>query len=199
MKKSVWITYFVVFIAMGMLMRKGCQPEPPEPVPARAVVVLRAPVPEGNPAVADVSMELRLQIADTKETRAAGLQNYPGLPGIDSSDRPVHGLVYVYPTATTATFYEASTPMALSTAAIADDGTILEIHHTAAQASEPVALVNAVRFVVQVRRGWFADRGLGAGDKLELPPDLVARLAPPSPSEGTEEDTPVQADTEVTA
>jgi hypothetical protein len=195
MKKG-WIMYIGIFVLAALIVRGGCQPEKSPRVPANAVVTVQAPMPEGNPTVAEQSMALRVQVARQEKERATGLSEYKSLPASDSAQDLVHGMLYVYDKAEKRSFYEANTPFSLTTATLAEDGTIQEIKHTGPGPEEQkeISFEQPARLVLQVRRGWFADRGLGAGDRLDLP-ELAPE--PAAPDAAPPSDTPVQADTPV--
>jgi hypothetical protein len=183
-----------------MLMRGGCQQESAAPVAANDVVTLNAPMPGDNPGLSPESMKLRVQVAETEPERAQGVSEYPGLPAADSSNDLVHGMLYIYEEPAAHSFYESATKFPLTTATLADDGTILEIKHTGpgANQNKQISFEQPARYVLQVRRGWLADRGLGAGDRLELPDPLPRPQTPAEePAEDPPADSPVQAETDL--
>jgi hypothetical protein len=199
MKKGGWIMYILIFVVVGMLFRGGCNQESAPPVAADDVVTVRAPVPDDNPALSEASMSVRVKKAETDKERGDGLGRFPRLPHSDTEQRAVHGVLYVYDEPGPHTYDESGTKFPLSTAALADDGTILAIKKTAPgpQGQKRISFEQPSRYVLQVRRDWFADRGLGAGDTLFLPPELLD--VPPVPDQGVPTDTAIEADTEIKA
>lgn len=194
MRKMNWVVYILVFILMGMLLRPGgCGPGAGQGAgapPDATVVEVKA-----DSAIASVetpagySFTIRAELADTQQARAKGLSGRRGL-------LPGAGLLYVFDAPETVKFYESATLFALTTAFLADDGAIVHLHDTDARDPVPYSCEQPVRLVLQVRRGWFADRGITEGQKLLLPPEV----APAPAGDGAPDappDTPVQPDTPV--
>jgi uncharacterized membrane protein (UPF0127 family) len=199
MKKGNWLMYIGIFVVVGLLVGDGCGGKQVPPVPADDVVQVQAPIPPDSAHLAEQSMTLRVQLADTEEERNKGVTGYPGLPHMDTGQDPVHGMLYVYEEAGKRSFYEADTQFPLSTATLADDGTILEIKRTGPGQGEEkkISFERPARYVLQVRQGWFADRSLGAGDSLMLP--LLGTDVPEAPDQPDPPDTRVDSDSEIQA
>jgi uncharacterized protein len=61
------------------------------------------------------------------------------------------------------------TPLPLSIAFVAEDGTILKIADLAPHDLESESSEHAVRFVLEVNQGWFAERGITSGTRISGP------------------------------
>jgi uncharacterized membrane protein (UPF0127 family) len=180
-KKNI-ITFVVIFLGV-MLLSRSCVPRntPNFGRPDDAVLVTIAL--EGRPPqLAADSYELTAEVANTPEKRQAGLAGRPGL-------EPGYAMLYVYDEPQTPVFSEAGTRMPLSVAFIRDDGTVAEVRDVAARSPEEFAPQEPVRFVLEVREGWFQDRGAGPGSRLILPESVLAASAPPT---SVPADTPVE-------
>jgi uncharacterized membrane protein (UPF0127 family) len=164
-KKNI-VTFIVIFLGV-MLLSRSCVPRQSpnfgRPDGVRIVTVTL----EGKPdRLAADSYGLQAEVADTVEQRRAGLSGRPGL-------EPGYAKLYVYAEPQVPEFSEAGTRMPLSVAFIRGDGTIAEIRDVAAGSEEEFEPQEPVRFVLEARQGWFADRGAGPGSRLILPGDLV--------------------------
>ncbi|NLW50582.1 MAG: DUF192 domain-containing protein [Candidatus Brocadiaceae bacterium] len=181
--KSHLVTFVLIFVVV-VLFAQTCRPRtgpgagaPPD---ARYVTLTL----EGRPpGLSELSYEVRAELADTPEARWRGLAGRQGLA-------PGHGMLYVYPELQRPRFSEEATGFPLSIAFLHEDGTIGEIHDTAAHDPAVVQPAEPVRHVLEVRAGWFADRGVGPGARFRMP-DLQAPPAaePPAPPEGPGEPT----------
>lgn len=171
-KKNI-VTFVVIFLGV-MLLSRSCMPRNApnfgRPEGAQTVTVSLAGQPEG---LAENSFSLKAEVADTLEARQAGLSGRPGL-------EPGYAMLYVYDEPQTPEFSEAGTRMPLSVAFIRGDGTIAEIHDIAAGSPQEFSPDEPVRFVLEVRQGWFSDRGAGPGSKVILPDGLLEASGPPT-------------------
>jgi hypothetical protein len=136
------------------------------------VVELR--VAGGRPPgpLADYSYALRAEVAATPEKRKQGLLGRRGL-------EPGYGMIYVYEEPDRPEFSWAGMKFDVSAAFLRPDGTIAQIHRPAGggtfQPQEPV------KYVLEVRRGWFEDRDIQPGDRLDIPEELAGAPARPGP------------------
>ncbi len=112
----------------------------------------------------------RQRLAVTELEKARGLMATASLPEDE-------GMAFLYRDDTRMSFWMKGTLLDLDIAFVAADGTILEIRtmqagdtNTTSSASE------RPRFAVEMAAGWFARRGVKAGDKVDLP-GLRAGLA----------------------
>ncbi len=129
----------------------------------------------GGPATATIALtddkgsheELTVELARTAEERSRGLMFRQELP----DDQ---GMLFVFPNDTTTGFWMKDTLISLSIAFIAADGVILDV-----QEMEPLSTVlhqspSSYRYALEVNQGWFGRRGLGTGDRVELPEAVIA-------------------------
>lgn len=96
-------------------------------------------------------------------------------------------MLYVYPGPQQPRFEWSQMGFPVSDAFLDATGAILAIHQAADHDQAVYTPPQPVRFVLEVRAGWFKDRGVKAGDRLELPPGLTGPGAPaaavgPAPS-----------------
>ncbi len=102
-----------------------------------------------------------VEIADNPQTRSQGLMHRDSLP-------EDHGMLFVYPQEQILSFWMRNTKFPLDIAFIDGNGTILEVqqmepHDDAShQSSEPAM------YALELRFGWFADHGVGPGDRVEF-------------------------------
>jgi uncharacterized membrane protein (UPF0127 family) len=175
-KWSWQILVFVgIFLLMSLLVKPGgCTPSQPAGPPpgARFVTVSVA----GRPAPAEkdlsaASFTLQAEVADTAEARGQGLIGRQGL-------QPGYGMLYVYPEPQQPKFDWSQMSFPVTDAFLAPDGTILALHQAAAHDATSYTPDKPVKLVLEVRSGWFEDRGIKAGDRLVLPPELGGPATP---------------------
>jgi len=112
----------------------------------------------GLPAAALAIGEHKLtaEIARAPEQRAVGLMNRFSL-------RPDHGMLFVFERAEPQAFWMKNTFIPLSIAFIAADGRIVNIEDMQPQTEDPHWSKGPVPYALEMRRGWFAERGIGPG------------------------------------
>jgi hypothetical protein len=111
--------------------------------------------------------ELTVELARTAAERGRGLMFREEL----AEER---GMLFVFGHETKAGFWMKDTKVPLSIAFIADDGMIQETQEMEALSEETHAPAKPYRYALEVNRGWFQRRGLGAGDRVEIPADVTA-------------------------
>jgi uncharacterized protein len=145
-----------------------------DPVPDRGVSPL-APAPVDSSQVIPLSIgthSLRVELATTSSARARGLMGRQQLP--DSS-----GMLFVFARDGQLGFWMKDTPIDLSIAFLDADRRIVNIeqmdrfddrttHYSAGPA----------RYALEVNRGWFAARGISAGDRVEFTLPTGLRIDP---------------------
>ncbi|MDD3936966.1 DUF192 domain-containing protein [Rhodoferax sp.] len=112
------------------------------------------------------------QVAATPQQRATGLMFRSQMPTAE-------GMLFVFEQASAQCFWMKNTLLPLTAAFVADDGTIVNLADMKPQSTESHCSEKPVRFVLEMNRGWFAQKGIKAGFKLSGPPFK------PSPKNGT--------------
>jgi uncharacterized membrane protein (UPF0127 family) len=79
------------------------------------------------------------------------------------------GMLFVFEQAAGQCFWMRNTLIPLTAAFIADDGTIVNLADMQAQSDTSHCSGQPVRFVLEMNQGWFAKRGIRAGQKLSGP------------------------------
>ena len=103
--------------------------------------------------------QIDAQVAASPEQRMTGL--------MWRKDMPLHeGMLFVFEQPSQQCFWMKNTLLPLSTAFVADDGTIVNIADMAPQTENSHCSVKPVRYVLEMNQGWFAKKGLKAGTKL---------------------------------
>lgn len=105
---------------------------------------------------------LEAYVARSEEERALGLMFRRD---IDEEE----GMLFMCDECAVQTFWMKDTPLPLSIAFIDDDGTILKLADLEPHDLEGESSDHPVRFVLEVRQGWFAERGIAPGDRLSGP------------------------------
>ena len=105
---------------------------------------------------------LDVQVAATPEQRQIGL--------MFRKDMPQHeGMIFIFDQPAQQCFWMKNTLLPLSTAFIADDGTIVNIEDMKPLVLDSHCSAKPVRFVLEMNKGWFAKKGVQAGSKLQGP------------------------------
>jgi uncharacterized membrane protein (UPF0127 family) len=116
--------------------------------------------------------ELTTEVAITPEQQETGLM-YRTKMGDN------HGMIFLLPTISTATFWMENTLIPLSVAYIDKDGVILEIHDMKAlDTTITQSESNQVASALEVNLHWFALNGIKPGDRIEPPPSTLKQQAP---------------------
>jgi uncharacterized membrane protein (UPF0127 family) len=104
------------------------------------------------------------EVASTPEQRTLGLMYRFSLP----ADR---GMLFVFPAPEFQGFWMRNTFVPLSIAFIAADGTILNVEDMAPHDDSRHPSQGPALYALEMRKGWFAERHLGAGTRVTgLPP-----------------------------
>jgi len=108
--------------------------------------------------------KLTAEIAVTPAQREVGLMNRFSL-------KPDTGMLFVFERAEPLSFWMRNTYVALSIAFIGADGRILNIEDMQPQTDDPHRSKGAARYALEMKKGWFAERGIVAGESVKgLPP-----------------------------
>ena len=104
--------------------------------------------------------KLVVEVASTPETRATGLMNRFSL-------RQDHGMLFVFEAPQPLAFYMKNTYVPLSIAFVDSRGKILNIEDMRPLDESSHWSKGPALYAIEMRQGWFASRGIGAGDKVE--------------------------------
>ncbi len=123
----------------------------------------QSPLPTIELSIRGISV--RAEVADEDPERQAGLMFRTEL-GRNA------GMLFVMPTVGPASFWMKNTPLPLSIAYISPAGRILEIHDLEPHVEKAVrSNFQNIAFALEMRRGWFSENGVFAGDTIKgLPP-----------------------------
>ncbi len=104
------------------------------------------------------------EIASTPQSRMIGLMMRERLA-------PNHGMVFVFEDKSQHCFWMRNTLIPLSIAFIDDDGTVVSIADMTPKSEASTCPQRPVRYALEMDQGWFAKRGVTAGNKISgLPP-----------------------------
>ena len=102
---------------------------------------------------------IEAEVAHTFETRQTGLMNRTAMP--------LHrGMVFVFPEARAHCMWMKSTPLPLSVAFVDDHGKVINIEDMQPHTTDNHCAAGQARFALEMNLGWFAARGIKAGDTL---------------------------------
>jgi uncharacterized protein len=100
------------------------------------------------------------EVATTMQDRATGLMNRFSL-------QPDHGMLFVFERAETLHFWMKNTYIPLSIAFMDASGRILNIEDMAPQTETTHPSKGPALYALEMRKGWFLERGIKAGDRVE--------------------------------
>lgn len=103
--------------------------------------------------------QIDTQLALNPQERQIGLMNRPSMPSHE-------GMLFVFEDVGTQCFWMKNTLLPLTAAFVADDGTIINLVDMKPQSLDSHCSKKPVRYVLEMNQGWFAKRGIKAGDKL---------------------------------
>jgi uncharacterized protein len=104
--------------------------------------------------------KLTAEVAATPEQRETGLMNRFSL-------KPDTGMLFVFERSEPQAFWMRNTYVALSIAFIDADGRILNIEDMQPQTDDSHWSKGAARYALEMKKGWFAERGVAAGDRVD--------------------------------
>lgn len=176
-KRQILI-FLAIFAVVGLLTRGGGCPGASQggrPADAEVVELSVAGAPAEDLSRSEYSYTLRAEVADTAEKRRKGLSGRGAL-------EPGYGMIYVYEEPKRPEFAWGEDYPEVSAAFLGEDGTIARIY-TPSDRPDRLTPEEPVKFLLEVRQGWFEDRGVKAGDRLEIPNDVSAKPEPqPEPA-----------------
>ena len=103
---------------------------------------------------------LVVEVASTPETRATGLMNRFSL-------RQDHGMLFVFEAPQPLAFYMKNTYIPLSIAFVDANGRILNIEDMRPLDESTHWSRGVAQYAIEMRQGWFAAKGIAAGDLVE--------------------------------
>jgi uncharacterized protein len=106
---------------------------------------------------------IRAQVASTPDQRATGLMHRRDMPANE-------GMLFVFEAPAGQCFWMKNTLLPLTAAFLADDGTIVNLADMKPQTLDSHCSAKPVRYVLEMNQGWFAKRGIKAGQRLSGPP-----------------------------
>ncbi len=114
---------------------------------------------------------IRAAVAKTPQQRQIGLMFRRAMAQHE-------GMLFIFDEASPQCFWMKNTPLPLTIAFLADDGTVVNLADMQPQALDTHCSAKPVRFVLEMHQGWFAKRGLKAGAKISGPPFTAADSPP---------------------
>ena len=142
------------------------------PALAALLVAVAAPVAAAELATTTLTIgthKLTAEVATTPAQRQTGLMNRFSL-------KPDHGMLFVFEQSEPLSFWMRNTYIALSIAFINVDGTIVNIEDMQPQTDDPHWSKGAALYALEMKKGWFAERGILPGTSVKgLPPVPVKR------------------------
>ena len=100
--------------------------------------------------------KLTAEIATTPDQRSVGLMNRFSL-------KPDHGMLFIFEKNEPLAFWMRNTYIPLSIAFIAPDGRIVNIEDMKPQTDESHWSKGPALYALEMKKGWFAERGIGPG------------------------------------
>jgi uncharacterized membrane protein (UPF0127 family) len=104
--------------------------------------------------------KINAEVAATPEQRATGLMHRFSL-------KPDHGMIFVFERPEPLSFWMKNTFIPLSIAFIAPDGRIVNVDDMAPQDETSHWSRGPALYALEMRKGWFAERGIRAGDVVK--------------------------------
>ena len=112
--------------------------------------------------------QIDAQVAMQPEQRQIGLMYRLEMPASE-------GMLFVFEQAGKQCFWMKNTLIPLTAAFVADDGTIVNLADMKPQVTDSHCSEKPVRYVLEMNAGWFAKKGIKAGNKLKGLPFDKAR------------------------
>jgi len=100
--------------------------------------------------------KLTAEIARAPDERSVGLMNRFSL-------KPDHGMLFIFERTEPLAFWMKNTFVPLSIAFIAEDGRIINIEDMKPQTEDSHWSKGPARYALEMKKGWFAERGIGPG------------------------------------
>ncbi|MDB5889661.1 MAG: hypothetical protein JWP47_492 [Polaromonas sp.] len=104
--------------------------------------------------------QISAQIAATPLQRQIGLMSRKAMPQHE-------GMIFVFEQPAQQCFWMKNTPLPLTAAFLADDGTIVNMADMKPLALDAHCSAKPVRYVLEMNQGWFKKKGIKAGTRLQ--------------------------------
>ncbi len=105
--------------------------------------------------------EIRAELARTAEERQQGLMKRKSLPSEE-------GMLFVFDREQKMSFWMKDTTIPLSIAYISKSGEIKEIHDMNPLDQRPVSSRHSVLYALEVNQGFFEEKGISPGDRVQF-------------------------------
>ena len=134
-------------------------------VSALAALLIAAPVPVRSAELATTTLtigthKVTAEVATTSEQQITGLMNRFSL-------KPDTGMLFPFERPEVRSFWMRNTYVALSIAFIGADGRILNIEDMSPLTDDPHWSKGAALFALEMKKGWFKERGIDVGDTVK--------------------------------
>lgn len=126
---------------------------------------IRDAAPEPLPTVTIGGHKIFVELAPTEDERSRGLMHRPRM----SRD---HGMLFLYTTDATRSFYMRNTLIPLSIAYIRDARTIVDILDMKPLDETSILSTAPARFALETNLGWFKEHGIAPGSRVEFSPEI---------------------------
>ena len=110
------------------------------------------------------SKTLRLEVADTPDSRQTGLMRRDSMPGD-------HGMLFVFATEETLGFYMKNTRIPLDIIFVDASGRVVSIHTMKPYDLTTTRSAGPAKYAIELNAGVAADTGVKPGDTLAIPAD----------------------------
>jgi uncharacterized membrane protein (UPF0127 family) len=125
---------------------------------ALATAAAAAPLPTATLTINGV--RITVEVATSPDERATGLMHRFSL-------QPDHGMLFVFERPEPLAFWMKNTFIPLSIAFIDTGGRIVNIEDMAPQTETTHWSRGPALYALEMRKGWFADKGIKAGDRVD--------------------------------
>jgi len=99
------------------------------------------------------------QVAQAPQERQIGLMHRRSMPAHE-------GMLFIFEQPAVQCFWMKNTLLPLTAAFVADDGTIVNLADMKPQSTDSHCSSKPVRYVLEMKQGWFSQKGVQAGFKL---------------------------------
>ena len=157
-------------LAIGLGLTSAAQARQPPPEAPQQQTQPREGVPQLDLPRLQLQAGLHLitvQVASTPAQRNTGLMWRRTMPANE-------GMWFVFETPAIQCFWMKNTFLPLTAAFVADDGRIVNLVDMQPLSERSHCSAEPVRFVLEMHQGWFAQRGIEAGQRLRGAPFAAA-------------------------